>query len=42
MSMLENKFEKKCLEDKDFRIELINFPIKEVKENKILNEWKKI
>ena len=31
--------EKKCLEDKDFRIELINFPIKEVKENKILNEW---
>jgi hypothetical protein len=31
--------EKKCLEDKDFRIELINFPIKKVKENEILNEW---
>ena len=31
--------EKRCLEDKKFRIELINFPIKEVKENEILNRW---
>ena len=31
--------EKRCLEDKEFRIELINFPIKEVKENEILNRW---
>ena len=31
--------EKKCLEDKDFRIKLINFPIKKVKENEILNRW---
>jgi len=31
--------EKRCLEDKEFRIELINFPIKKVKENEILNRW---
>lgn len=31
--------EKSCLEDKDSRIELINFPIKQVKENEIINKW---
>lgn len=31
--------EKNCLENKDFRIELINSPIKEVKENEVLNKW---
>ena len=31
--------DKNCLENKDFRIELINFPIKEVKENEIIDKW---
>ena len=31
--------EKKCIEDKDFRIELINNPKMETKENEILNRW---
>jgi len=31
--------EKRCLEDKEFRIELINFPSKEIKENENLNKW---
>ena len=31
--------EKSCLENKDFRIELINSPTIEVKENEILNQW---
>jgi len=30
---------KRCLEDKDFRIELINKPKSKTKENKILNKW---
>ena len=31
--------EKRCLEDKEFRIELINLPSKKIKENENLNKW---